>query len=466
MSKIVVHYKKLSKVKKIAIISICIFLVVLSIFIYNTYKALNSDNFYRGIYIEGVDISDLSIAEAKKVLYGKFINKFENSSISLVYNDKTWPLALNEIDYCFNIDTTLKSAYKLGRSGKWYERSKQINLLKISPVNFEMTVSYNESKLTDKLVHIKKQIDCDAKSSSYSYNYGKINYTDDIYGRSFDLVANNLIISSHLDTRNLSSITLVVNDIKPRLTVSEVKDIKDLLATFTTSFNAYDESRTHNVKLACQKINNIIVKPGEQFSMNTALGPRTEANGYRNAPVILNNELTPGTGGGVCQVTSTLYNAILLSRLNVVQRSNHSIPLGYVPPGQDATISEGYLDLKFKNNRDYPVCIVAFVKNSNLTIQIIGKKRADDLKTQLKPVILETYEAPEPDYIIDDSLADYQQIVRKNARNGMKVVLYRQTLDENGNVIKTEKISTDVYMPLKGKVAVNHRTYNMLKNST
>jgi vancomycin resistance protein YoaR len=255
---------------------------------------------------------------------------------------------------------------------------------------------------------------------------------------------------------------LIVSEVKPKFTVADVKDIKDVLASFTTNFNKFNSSRTHNIKLACNKINNFLLKPGEQFSMNAALGPRTVKNGYMQAPIIINNELIPGTGGGVCQVTSTLYNAVLFSGLQVVQRRNHSITLGYIPPGQDATIAEGYIDFKFKNNRDYTICISAEVKDNLLNIKIIGRKNSQEPTIILKPVIIEEFEPDDPEYTIDNSLADNMKKIIIKEKKGMRIALYRQSLDGQGKLIKNEKISEDIYKPIKGEIAVNKNTYDRL----
>ena len=134
----------------------------------------------------------------------------------------------------------------------------------------------------------------------------------------------------------------------PDITTEMVKDISFKLGEYYTEFNPENESRSHNIRTACAKISQKLLLPGQVFSMDKMLGERTEKNGYRTAKVIVGNELVDGLGGGICQVTSTVYNAVLLSGLEVVERRNHSIPLSYIDMGRDATISYGYIDFKFK----------------------------------------------------------------------------------------------------------------------
>jgi vancomycin resistance protein YoaR len=212
-----------------------------------------------------------------------------------------------------------------------------------------------------------------------------------------------------------------------------------------------------------KKINNFLLKPGEEFSMNLALGPRTMQNGYMQAPIILKDTMVQGTGGGVCQVVSTLYNSVLISRLKVTHRVNHSIPLGYVPPGQDATISEGYIDFKFQNNRDYTICVVSEVVDNTVTVKIIGRKRDDDPYVILKPVVLAEYDAPEPEYIIDNTLSNNETKIISEEKKGLRVILFRETYDIYGDLLNKEKISEDFYRPVRAKVAVNKDTYELIK---
>ena len=184
------------------------------------------------------------------------------------------------------------------------------------------------------------------------------------------------------------------------------------------------------------------------------------------APIIMQSQVVPGTGGGVCQVATTLYNAALLSCLEITSRVHHSIPLGYVPPGQDATISEGYIDLKFKNNKNYTICIVSEINDGSITVKIIGRNNdSKRLNVVLRPVIIEEYTPPEPEYVINNNLSDGQGKVRIRERKGLKVVLYRDIYDEHGALIKSEIISQDIYKPVRGQYAVNKRTYETLSGN-
>lgn len=156
----------------------------------------------------------------------------------------------------------------------------------------------------------------------------------------------------------------------------------DKLATFTTAY-INNANRTTNLRLAADKINGTVIMPGETFSYNTIVGERTIAAGYRNAAIYENGQVVDGLGGGICQVSSTLYNSVLMSNLEVVERSNHMFLTTYVGGGRDATVAYGSLDFKFKNNRDYPIKIGAEVSNGYCTVAIYGLKKDDDYDIQI-----------------------------------------------------------------------------------
>ncbi|WP_313560961.1 VanW family protein [Ruminiclostridium cellobioparum] len=432
----------------------------------NSCRKLSYNYFYDGVYMDGIKLAGLSKAEALRQLEMEFQRNYKQTSIDLLYEDNTWTIPLSSIDFNFDFETAINNAYKLGRSGSWFSRTKTIRQLKKTPVNLVVGAKYDRAKLNKYLTKIKRQIDFSASNSTYDYNCGKIIYTSDVNGKKLDIDTNTKLIEGRLLNRDFSDICLSIEIIKPLITLADVKEIKDVLGVFTTRFSSYNYSRAHNIELAGKKINNYLVLPGEEFSMDYALGPRTPSNGYMQAPIIMRNRFVAGTGGGVCQVATTLYNAILLSYMEVTKRVHHSIPLGYVPPGQDATISEGYIDLKFRNNRDYTICIATEVRDSTVTVKIIGRKKpGESLNAVLRPVIVEEYDPPEPEYVINNSLSNDEVQIRVKERKGFKVVLYRDTYNEQRALINSEVISQDIYKPVRGQLAVSKKTYESLKNN-
>ena len=157
----------------------------------------------------------------------------------------------------------------------------------------------------------------------------------------------------------------------------------DLLSTFSTKYAASNKNRTTNLILAANKINGTVLMPGETFSYNKVVGARTIAAGYREAPIYVKGEVVDGVGGGICQITSTLYNAVVYANLEITQRTNHQFVPSYVTASRDATVVYGSLDFQFKNNRNYPIKLVCFVSNGVATFQIFGLRQDDDCEVQI-----------------------------------------------------------------------------------
>ena len=181
---------------------------------------------------------------------------------------------------------------------------------------------------------------------------------------------------------------------RPQITLTDLDEgaYPDLLSTFTTYYGTGDVNRNTNIALAAKSINNVVLMPGEVFSYNTLIGDCSTKNGYRAATIYLNGELSTGVGGGICQVSTTLYNAVLRSNLEIVQRRNHSLGVTYVPAGQDAMVSIGTSDFQFKNNREYPVKVVAYTGKGSVTCQIYGLKNDTEYEVKLQSRTIEKNE--------------------------------------------------------------------------
>lgn len=194
----------------------------------------------------------------------------------------------------------------------------------------------------------------------------------------------------------------------------------DMLSNFSTKYAASNKNRTTNLILAASKINGTVLMPGETFSYNKVVGERTIEAGYKEAPIYVNGRVEDGLGGGICQITTTLYNAVLYANLEIVERSNHQFIPSYSNASRDATVVYGLIDFKFKNNREYPIKITCSVSNGIANFKIFGLKSEDDYEVQLSSRITST-----------TSNAIYSEAYK--------------TLKKNGKVISTERISKDTY---------------------
>lgn len=232
---------------------------------------------------------------------------------------------------------------------------------------------------------------------------------------------------------------------KPKVTIDQIgsEAFPDQLATFTTRYDVSDRDRTTNLEIACQKINGKVVLAGENFSYNQALGPRTVAAGYKNGKVYEGGEIVDGIGGGICQISSTLYNTVLMANLEIVERRNHQFVTSYLPAGRDATVVYGATDFKFKNTRNFPVKIVASAKNGIATVSMFGIKEENEYtfsfstKTVASIPFTTKYEE-------DATLPAGTEKVKRKGVNGLKTETYITKM-LNGKVVSTTLLSKDTY---------------------
>lgn len=225
----------------------------------------------------------------------------------------------------------------------------------------------------------------------------------------------------------------------------------DNLGTYTTRYDASNKNRSNNIMLATEKINGTIIMPGETFSYNQIVGKRTIEAGYKEAGAYAGGKVVQEVGGGICQVSSTLYNAILYANLEVTERNNHYFETTYVDPGRDATVSWGTVDLRFKNNREYPVKIEATAKNGVCTITIKGIRGNDDCEVTIQSKVTSIIKR-ETKYETDSSLAEGQEYVKQEGHDGCTSET-QKTVTKDGTVVSSEIISKDSYHALDKIIA-------------
>lgn len=226
----------------------------------------------------------------------------------------------------------------------------------------------------------------------------------------------------------------------------------DVLGSYTSKYNSGIAGRTRNVTLAAQKINGVILNSGDVFSYNKTVGPRTATAGFSVATIYTKDGLEEELGGGICQVTSTLYNATLYADLKIVERRNHSYTVSYVKNGLDATVAYGAIDFRFQNNRNTPVKIVTSASGGVLTVTILGKKDNNN-KIELYTNTLESYPF-ETKEIENPELQPGEKKVVQNGSAGYKITAAKVVKDSQGNILRNESLGTSVYKPLTKIVEV------------
>ena len=226
----------------------------------------------------------------------------------------------------------------------------------------------------------------------------------------------------------------------------------DLISNYSTKYDASNINRSTNLKIAAEKINGKVLMPGEEFSFNQVVGKRTVEAGYKDAAIYADGGVVDGLAGGICQISSTLYNSVLLANLQITERRNHSFTTSYAPAGRDATVVWGTTDFRFINSRTYPIKIEATVSGGIANFKLYGMKEEVEYEVNIIPV--RTQSIPyKTTYEEDPSLIPGQQIVRQSGHAGCKVTTYKE-LKLNGEVVSKEAISNDTYQPMRTIIRV------------
>jgi len=236
------------------------------------------------------------------------------------------------------------------------------------------------------------------------------------------------------------------------LSEAKIKRSFSLRAQFSTRFDASTLERKHNIALSASKFNGLTLLPGDQVSFNRATGARSAENGYRKAKIIVNGQMTDGVGGGVCQTSTTLYNALLLAGVRIDEYHRHSLAVAYVPPSFDAMVNSGWADLRFTNDTGNMLYLRTFTDDGSLTVQVYGEKLPYTLRRRSE--VLETTEAPPVKFVDDPKHADkvfYEDevFIISASKQGLTSEGWLEYV-ENGKVIKSVKVRKDKYAPMAG----------------
>ncbi len=432
--------------KKIWIIGIIFLLVVASSIGVATW-IFSDTAIFSNIFIEDVDVGGLSPKEASAKTRDALKERIDSLSIDIQYEDKNWTVPYDDLGVYYMLEDYIDKAYGIGRSGNYLERIKKVIALRKKPEVIELGPYFDRIKMDAIVDDIGNTLDRDAKDARMERKNGSFILHKEELGIAVEKEAlKEHIVRAIKENQNLP-IQVPVQYIDPLIKEEDLKMIGPLIGQFSTAFNLEQTGRVENIKLAAQSIDGTVLMPGEEFSFNESTGPRSVEEGYQEALVIVNGEFVPGVGGGICQVSTTLYQAVVRSGIEITARRNHGLPVGYVPMGHDATVAYGYIDFKFKNNKNHPIYIESYVKDNKIYVKLYGKE-AEDILIDL---ISETVEVIEPKMEIkkDPNMYVGERKISKASKKGYRVFTYKIYL-QNGKEIKRELITKDYYPPRNG----------------
>lgn len=453
---------KKSKIKKangfLAIVVVILVIAIpLSIYYINQRKmkkVVEIDTIYNNIYIEDVNVGGLTKDKAKTTIEDKFNKPFSDKKLIFTYNNKQWSNSYSNFGANYNIEESIKNAYSIGREGTLKQRYDIIIGLKDNPQKISLEYNFNKSIVEEFVKKIEKEVNKEMKNSEMQKVNGKFTGTTEQTGEKLNVEETVNQALQAIENKGEEKINLIVEKILPEYTSEDYNKMNNLIGSFNTVISNSSAGKLTNIKLASSKIDSKLIYPGEVFSANGALGPTTTATGYVDAPIIVNGKLEDGIGGGVCQVSSTLYNAVMYAELEIVERQCHSRPVGYVDKGRDATLAGDYLDFKFKNSTKYPIYIESYVQENNLFTNIYGDEiHQSNRKLKFESVVTEILEPPAEQIIEDATIPIGTRIVISQPKEGYKVKVYK-SIYEGDVLLEKTHISTSTYKAARGEVKV------------
>lgn len=396
-----------------------IYLSIIIIIAFSTVGIAPADNnkkIHKNITIENISVGKLTKEEAVNILE----KTYPLDNFNITYNNESWTIKPEDIELSFHIEERVDEALNYTRSKSIWNNIKRKGKLNINkPYNIKIKATYNEVKLSKQLEKIYEKVNVEAVDATfYVEPSGEIKRSESKEGRDVDISKLKDDIYNMINKKKIKDINLPVLTLYPKTSTKQVKSINSILGQFSTSFND-STSRGSNIHVAGESTSDVLLMPGETFSYNKKTGARNWVNGYQSAPIIVGGRVVNGEGGGVCQVSTTIYNAALLSGLTIDEVHNHSLPSRYAPRGRDATVSYGYTDLKFTNPYTHPVYIKNIVGNGAITSKIYG------CSLDRERIVIRM----EEEYLKDK----------------ITVKTYRLYLDEENNVMRRELVNTSIY---------------------
>ena len=427
----------LLRIKKKNIVYIIIGIVALFVFTDYFYYY---NRLFPGVYLKDIDLGGKTLQEVEEIL--------DTARITFYGPDeKSLSIPVRQLGIEINVKKVFETGYWQGRPKPWpwvyRHRLKIRNEGAFIPVQYDLNrdlLSQQIDDLTNSFrgeqknayfrVSDNSQVEIIPEKASYNFNAKKIE----------EMILENLA-QAHFPLEIKVPYT---EKMLPDITISSLqeKGIDDLMVSFTTAFDPKVTDRVYNLKLASAEVNNYFIAPGEVFSLIDIVGDTTEEKGYRSAPVIVGGELSQGIGGGLCQVSSTLYNVALLANIEIVERHNHHLAVSYIDPGRDATISYPSLDLKFRNNKDHDILITSEMESDKLTFRFFG--RPVEEKVEVFGHVLETFSPSVKYEYAPDLDVGEEEII--DGIPGYLVEVWKKVY-LNDHLESEEKISTDRYLP-------------------
>lgn len=403
-----------------------------------------------GIYADDINLSGMTVSEAEKAVQS-YVDSLADAQITLhAVDDNEIITTASEIGLKWGNPEIISEAVSLGKDGNIVQCYKVLKSLEHENKVYQIAFDFDKELIKTLVEGQGAQYNQDAIDATLMRVDEEFQITEGQNGIAVDTNASVNAIYDYLVTDwdgAACDIDLVINIVEPRGTAEELARVTDVLGTFTTSFSSSGSNRGGNVSNACRLINGTTLYPGDEFSALNKITPFTEGNGYYLASSYLNGQVVDSLGGGVCQVSTTLYNAVLMAEMDVTQRNNHSMIVTYVDPSADAAIAESSgKDFKFVNSSEYPIYIEGCTTDDKkITFTIYGVETRDsNRQVTYESKVLEKIE-PDKEIIYTDSSLALGYCSIQSAHIGYRAQLWK-VVTVDGVEVSREQINSSSYM--------------------
>lgn len=444
---------------KIFIVAIVILLICGSVASYGIFALANTDKdkISNGVYIDTVNVSGMTKAEATKAIQ-EYIADRESKRMVIKIDENTVVTTLKVLGYEVVDNDFIEEAFMVGKSGNLIKRYQERKDIEEEGLVFHLEFALDDAKVEGLVKDQCTAFDIPAKDAIMKRENNEFIITDHVTGRK--VVVDETIekikstILNDWDGKAISMEAVVIDDI-PQYTKEILEKIDSVLGSFETSYTTSSNSRANNLAVGAKFIDGTILYPGEVFSAYEYLNPFTVDNGYSIAGAYSQGKVIDSIGGGICQVSTTLYNAVLRAELEIVERSPHSMSVGYVKPSMDAAIAGTYKDLKFKNNLETPIYIQGYTVGRTIIFTIYGEEIRDIENRQVEFVseVTSTTQPPKDIITEDPTKPTSYRNVTQTAHVGHKAKLYK-VIYENGKEVSRVLINTSSYAAAPAYVTV------------
>lgn len=403
------------------------------------------DTIISGVCIGGIDVSGMTKTEAREAVES-YVKELSESAVTLMVGEQVVEVPAMELGFRMEEKDIYEEAAGLCNKGNIVKRYKDKKRMEKEGVYYELEYSFDEEAVRKVIEEKCTAFDLPAVNAGLKRSNGKFEITEGTIGRQLDVEQSIKIAMEFLEkewNQDNTIVALAVTETQPKGTKEELGKVKDLLATATTSYSTSSKNRCGNVERGASLINGTILYPGEEFSAYQVVNPITVENGYFMAASYSEGQVVESPGGGICQVSTTLYNAVLKAELEVTERFNHSMIVTYVDPAKDSAIAGTYKDLKFVNNTEAPIYIEGITAGKKITFNIYGMEtRNSNREVEFVSEILEETE-PTLEIKTNETIA-FGSISKESPHKGIVSKLWK-IIKENGVEISRTEVNSSKY---------------------